>query len=102
MRRLIHKTGLQKFTVRTITGHKHLFHELADIRAQGWAVNDKERKIGMRCVAAVIYDEHAEVIAALPVSGPTRRITPERLGERGPTVKCATAEITASIGGRIP
>ena len=56
----------------------------------------------MRCVAAVIYHEHAEVIAALPASGPTSRITPERLGERGPTVKRATAEITASIGRHIP
>lgn len=100
--RLLHKSGLQKFTDQTITEPKRLFRELAEVRSHGWAVDDEERNIGMRCVAAVIYDEHAEVIAALSLSGPTSRITRERLGELGPTVKRAAAEITASIGGRMP
>ena len=56
----------------------------------------------MRCVAAPIYNEYAEAIAGVSISGPSVRITSERIGEFGPLVKRAADEITTSIGGRPP
>lgn len=56
----------------------------------------------MRCVAAPIFNEYGEAVAAISVSGPTVRITPDRAAEFGPQVARAADEITASIGGKKP
>ena len=52
----------------------------------------------MRCVGAPVFNEHGEVVGALSVSGPTVRMTDERLGELGPLVKRAAADFT-DVGG---
>lgn len=48
--------------------------ELADTRRNGFAVDREEVEIGMRCVAAPLFDEHSAVVGALSVSGPSARI----------------------------
>ncbi len=102
VRKVLHKTGLQRFTDKTLDSPEKLFAELEVIRARGWAVDNEERTTGMRCVAATIFDEYGEAIAGLSISGPTVRLTDERLGELGPMVKRTAEEITRSIGGHPP
>ena len=79
-----------------------LLADLAQVRKRGWAVDDEERIEGLRCVGAAIYNEHGEVVGAISLSGPTVRMTEERLGELGPMVKRAAAAITDRIGGKMP
>lgn len=100
--KVLHKTGLQKYTDKTLDSPEKLFTELDEVRPRGWAVDNEERTTGMRCVASAIFDEYGEAIAGLSISGPTVRMTDERLGELGPMVKRAAEEITKSIGGHIP
>jgi IclR family transcriptional regulator, acetate operon repressor len=50
----------------------------------------------------VIYDEHGAPLAALSVSGPTARITEQRIPLLGEAVVGIAAEITAEIGGQRP
>ncbi len=96
------RSGMPKFTGRTIVDPQALLAELVRIRRRGWAIDDEERAEGLRCVGAAIYNEHAEVVGAISISGPTVRMTDERLGELGPLVKRAAAEITGRIGGKLP
>lgn len=93
---------LERFTEHTITDLGALLQELAEGRRNGWALDDEERSLGMRCVAAPIFNEHAEAIAGVSVSGPTVRVTPRKLDDFGPMVRRAADEITRSIGGRLP
>ena len=102
VRRVLQKTGLEKFTDKTLAVPDKLFAELDAIRVRGWAIDDEERTPGMRCIAAPIYNEHGEAFAGLSVSGPTVRVSDERVGELGPMVKRAAEEITKSIGGHAP
>ena len=51
----------------------------------------------MRCAGAPVFNEHGEVIGALSVSGPTVRMTDERLGELGPLVKRAPPPISPTV-----
>jgi IclR family acetate operon transcriptional repressor len=102
VREILYKRGLAKFTDRTLVAPADLFRELAVIARRGWGVDDEERNLGMRCVAAAIFNEYGEAIAGVSVSGPTVRITPERTQELGPQVKRAAEAITASIGGHAP
>ena len=79
-----------------------LMADLEAARARGWALDDEEANVGMRCLAAPIYNEHGEPVAGVSISGPTARIDDERLGELGPRVRRAAEEITALIGGEAP
>ncbi len=99
VKEILYKRGLAKFTDKTLIAPADLFEELAIIAKRGWAVDDEERNLGMRCVAAAVFNEYGEAIAGISISGPTVRITPERAAELGPLVRRAAEEITASIGG---
>jgi IclR family transcriptional regulator, acetate operon repressor len=100
--RIIETQSLIKLTDKTITDPNLLYDELSSSRKLGFAVDDEEHAIGLRCAAAIIYDEHAEPLAGLSISGPAARISKDRLLELGRiTVEVAT-EITAALGGRPP
>ncbi|MGF1594809.1 MAG: HTH-type transcriptional regulator BhcR [Kiloniellaceae bacterium] len=98
----LHRKGMPRFTDRTIVDPAALRSELARIRERGWAVDDEEHTVGMRCVAATIHNEHGEVIAGVSLSGPSVRVTETRLGELGARVVQAANQITEQIGGVVP
>lgn len=93
---------LESYTPATITTAERLIADLEAIRRRGWAVDDEERNLGMRCIAAAIYDEGGEAVAGLSISGPCQRIGPERLDALGPVVAAAAARVTRAIGGVEP
>lgn len=97
----LHRSGMPKFTARTIVDPQTLLADLAQVRKRGWSIDDEERAEGLRCIGAAIYNEHGEVVGAISISGPTVRMTEERLGELGPMIKRAAAAITDRIGGKI-
>jgi IclR family acetate operon transcriptional repressor len=98
----LHRVGMPRLTEKTIVDPDALLSDLALVRKRGWAIDDEEQAEGMRCVGSAIYNEHGEVIGGVSISGPVVRVTEERLGELGPMVKRAAAEITERVGGRIP
>jgi IclR family acetate operon transcriptional repressor len=102
VRKILHRVGLPRFTESTLVDPQALLADLAQARRRGWAVDDQEKADGMRCAGAPVFNEHGEVIGALSVSGPTVRITHERLGELGPMVKRAALELTDRVGGVVP
>src|SRR3546814_15643736 len=96
---ILHKKGMPRFTDKTIVDPAALRRELAHIRERGWAVDDEEHTVGMRCVAATIHNEHGDVIAGVSLSGPSVRVTETRLGAPGARVVQAAHAITEQIGG---
>ena len=102
VQRIMQKHGLPSFTPNTITSFKDLFDDLEQIRVRGWAIDNEERNIGMRCLAAAIYNGHGEAVAGISISGPSVRMTDEVLGEFGPQVKRIAARITQTVGGTTP
>ncbi|MCA0873411.1 IclR family transcriptional regulator [Seohaeicola saemankumensis] len=67
--------GLPKHTHKTITSRDALRAEFESIRQQGWAIDDEERFIGMRCVAAPLFNSFGNAIAGISISGPTARFS---------------------------
>lgn len=96
------RSRLERFTEKTLADHAGLVRDLALTRERGWAVDDEERHPGMRCVAAAIFNEYGEPIGGVSVSGPTVRVTPQRLAQIGPLVGRSAREITSLIGGAGP
>jgi IclR family transcriptional regulator, acetate operon repressor len=99
---IIRRHGMPRLTEKSIVRASDLFRELATIREQGYAVDDEEARMGLRCVAAVVFNDCGEPQAAISVSGLTSRVTLERLPELGRAVREVAAELTAAIGGVLP
>jgi DNA-binding IclR family transcriptional regulator len=72
---------LERYTSRTITQPDKLSAHLAQVRRQGYAVDDEEYEIGVRCVAVPVVDYQQKVVGAIGISGPATRVTDEKLPE---------------------
>jgi IclR family acetate operon transcriptional repressor len=96
------RRGLARMTPRTIVEPDRLRADLARVRERGYAVDDEEHAVGLRCVAAVAFDEFAHPAAAISVSGPLVRIGDERLAELGLAVRQAADALTRAYGGKLP
>ena len=94
--------GLPRFTDHTLVALPSLLADLVQVRRRGYAIDDEERNLGMRCVGAPIFNEFAEAVAGLSVSGPSVRMTPEAIARFGPLVRDAAAQVTRAIAGRLP
>ncbi|TMV05496.1 IclR family transcriptional regulator [Ruegeria sediminis] len=90
---------LERFTEFTICDPAQLGQELQNIRACGFAFDNEEKNIGMRCIAAPVFGPHGEAVAGLSVSGPTSRITHENVEPFAKAVVDAAKELSRSIGG---
>ena len=76
--------------------------DLAAARARGYAIDDEEHAVGLRCIAAVIFNEVADPVAAVSLSGPMARIPDPRIPVLGDLVRRKADAITAQLGGTLP
>jgi len=75
--------SLAGFTTRTSIDIDALRAALKRVVEKGYAIDDEEFALGIRCVAAPLRDSSGRVVAALGVSGPTARIAPHHLESYG-------------------
>src|SRR6185436_20980553 len=90
------RTGLAPHTKNSLSGLTALERELERIQRQGWATDNEEFEIGVRCVAAAVRDDSGQLIAALSISSPADRMKPTW----GPLVKESAERIAHAIGHR--
>lgn len=72
---IIEQKGLPKHTENTITNIEDLFKNLAEIKNKGYGVEKEENELGIKCVAAPIFNHSGEVVAAISISGPSMRMS---------------------------
>src|SRR3546814_16430996 len=99
---ILHKKGMPRFTDKTIADPAALRRELAHIRERGWAVDDEEHTVRMRCVPATLHNPPGHPIAGLSLSGPPVRVPHNRLGPLGPPVAPAATALPADAGRGLP
>jgi DNA-binding IclR family transcriptional regulator len=68
------RTGLQGHTKNSITELATLERELSRVRQYGQASDNEELELGVRCMAAGIYDDQDKLIAGLSISSPSSRM----------------------------
>jgi DNA-binding IclR family transcriptional regulator len=88
------RTGLAGHTRNSITDLSRLDRELAAVRASGLARDDEELELGVRCLAAGIFDDQGKLLAGLSVSAPADRLEESWEGR----VRATAAEISAALG----
>ncbi|MFZ2502049.1 MAG: IclR family transcriptional regulator [Nocardioides sp.] len=89
---------LPAYTDLTITDLTRLEDELAQVRERGFAMAVDELEVGLAAAAAPIRNAHGDVVASISVSGPTFRLSEQRLAELMPGLVTAAAEISHRLG----
>ena len=95
---VIRRWGLKAVTANTITKASALRAELRAVRSRGYAIDDEEKEVGLRCVSAAVRGHSGKLFAAMSVSGPAFRMTKERIPEVGQAVMRAANELSAELG----
>ena len=93
-----HCQQFEKYTEHTIVDPQDLTVELKKIRNSGIAYDNEEHELGVRCVAAPIFNQAGDAIAALSISGPTVRMVNKKLILFREMVKNSASEISSIMG----
>lgn len=94
---LIRDITLRELTPLTITDRRRLQAEIRITKARGYAIDDEEIVLGVRCVGAPIVDPAGQVRGAVSVAGPAWRLTRARLELLGHEVAEAARRIGAQL-----
>jgi DNA-binding IclR family transcriptional regulator len=89
---------LASYTPMTITKKGRLREELEVVREQGYALAVDELEVGLTAAAAPIRNAHGDVVASMSVSGPTFRLTPERVDDAVARLVEAALEVSHRLG----
>lgn len=90
---------LKPCTPHSLVDRQALEAEFDQVRARGYALNDEELELGLRAVAAPIWDHSSQVVAAINVSGSARTISFQRMVEElAPAVMETARQISQAIG----
>jgi IclR family transcriptional regulator, carbohydrate utilization repressor len=90
------RTGLTGHTRNSITDLPRLERELSFVRSSGSARDDEELELGVRCMAAGVFDDQGQLIAGLSVSAPADRLEEAWLEK----VKSTASQISLALGHR--
>ncbi len=91
--------GLSRKTERTIVDRDKLLAELERVRAEGYALDEKEFAPNMRCIAVPVFGSGGQVDAGISISGPDSRFSRSYLLKlRDPMIEAAN-ELSRRLGG---
>jgi len=85
-------------TEKTIIKRDEIIHQLGNIRKDGYATDDEENEIGIRCIGAPIFNHEGDVIAALSLSGWKVTMTSERMSILPKELMVTTGKISEELG----
>ena len=97
---LIRKHGLPRHNENTIASPRKLRLELDKIRNVQWALSDEEYAMGLRCIAAPIFNHLGKAFAAVSISGTVSQITGDNCSSLAERVKATASAISISLKAR--
>ncbi|MDH6133332.1 IclR family acetate operon transcriptional repressor [Kitasatospora sp. MAA4] len=89
---------LERFTPRTLTDCDALVQQLEQVRTQGFAFCVEELEPGLNAVAAPVLAQNGQVVAAISASGPSFRLTEDRIPQVAAAVRSAAEQVSARLG----
>jgi IclR family acetate operon transcriptional repressor len=95
VKEIVQRNGMPAMTEHTMTSLDDLMDDLERIRDRGWAEDNGEQEIGVRCIAASVLGTGIQ--AAISVSGPETRLTPQAIESAGPLLVRIAADLAVAI-----
>lgn len=99
VRALVARTGMAPRTVNTLTTLDTLLADLEQVRTRGYAIDDGEQEIGVRCFAVPVVG--APTLTAMSIAGPTARVTLESAEQFVPLLTSAAERLTEDLVGDV-
>ena len=96
--RLFDLIDCASLTSKTLTDKGQIRKELRLTKDRGYAIDDEETFDGVRCVAAPVRNHRDETIAAMGISGPSTRLTHERVHTYGKYLRDLSHDFSVSLG----
>lgn len=97
LEKYVEQNGLPSFTSYTITSLPALEKALDSVRTQGFALDDQECEIGVRCVAMPLLGYQQKLLAAICLTGPIYRMSYQYIEEVREMLQEATTEINKQL-----
>ena len=98
--RVWNNSTVQKYTPNTIVSLEDLLRELQDVRRQGYALDNEENELGVRCIAACVKDYTGKCVNAFSISAPISRMSDERIEELSTYVLKTRRDLSEALGYR--
>jgi IclR family acetate operon transcriptional repressor len=92
---IIRRSGMPRFTPATITDPTTFSAELTLVRERGYATDNEERELGVRCVAVAVPGE--PVRAAVSISAPLTRMTDDLIGRAVPILSLVATKLAGDL-----
>jgi IclR family KDG regulon transcriptional repressor len=96
--RILRNMHCEPFTKHTIVDKDKLAEELDLIRARGYAVDNEEIELGLRCVAVPIFNDQGRPVAAISISSSTAHLDEARVCETASAIKEVAYSISRKLG----
>ncbi|WP_330277892.1 IclR family transcriptional regulator [Lentzea sp. NBC_00516] len=97
-RRRLVSLPLDAYTEHTLVEAARLLSELEEVASQGYAACFEELELGLHAVAVPVRGHRGEVVAAMSASGPSYRLSRERVDQIVTTMSSAAAGLSAQLG----
>ncbi len=89
---------VRALTPHTITQLEPLFKQLEEIRRCGYAMDNEENELGVRCIATPVFGMGGQAVSAISLSAPLARLDDARVAELAPAVVQTGRQISAELG----
>ena len=94
------KSDVRPWTEHTIVDKAAFFREIEQVRRLGYAIDDEENELGVRCIAAALPDYSGRATYAISLSAPTARTTDERVVTLQKPLLATCEQIAAMLKGK--
>jgi DNA-binding IclR family transcriptional regulator len=92
------KGRLKKYTKKTITSKRKLQKQLEEIRKLGYAMDEEETFIGVRCIASPVFKKNEVIQGAVGISGAAVRFKSSKISELSQQTKKIATQISRELG----
>jgi len=89
---------MPRLTPTTVTTPEAMAEQLRLVRELGYAIDDEEQELGVRCAGAPVFDHSGRAVAAMSVAGPTQRMTPERMPDLAALLRSRAENLSRRLG----
>lgn len=97
---IINNINFHEYTCNTITNLDQLREELKEIRKKKYCTDNEEIEVGLKCVATPIMNYNSEVVGSISISGPTSRMSHEKMNFIAKDLKEVTVKVSELLGYR--
>jgi len=98
LKTLVERITFEASTPNTITGPDRFYECLSRVRVDGFAVDNEELTLGLRCIAAPVFDHRGNCIVAISITMPVATLPADSIPEAAAVVVSAAAELSRGLG----